>query len=210
MLQGGRNSASKYHWRVWGSAHSVWATLGLPPAHSVYAFLVYTAQAPGCSAGDLSKAGPGLHAHPRSKPFRFSSQVLHKGADSVGPVCCTTLSGDQVRGARALSSWGGMAYRLPRPSCSVSWVRSGSTVSGVLCVSSGELISGCDPPGRCQPSRIPGRLDLQLGACSQFGSGCLLPSWLWLLPACLAASGEGWASLLPGSSPLVFSQSCVL
>ena len=31
-------------------------------------------------------------------------------------------------------------------------------VSGVPCVSSGELISGCDPPGRCQPSRIPGRL----------------------------------------------------
>ena len=31
----------------------------------------------------------------------------------------------------------------------------GSAISGVLCVSSGELISDCDPPGRCQPSRIP-------------------------------------------------------
>ena len=141
--------------------------------------------------------GPGLHAHPRSKPLRFSSQVLHKGADSVGPVCCATLSGDQVLGECALSRWGGTAYRLPRPSCSVSWVRSESTVSGVLCVFSGELISGCDPPGGCQPSRIPGRLDLQLGPCSQFGRGCLLPSWLWLSPTCLPASGEGWASLLP-------------
>ena len=40
-------------------------------AHSVCAFPVYTAQAPGCSARDLSKGGPGLRALPRSKPLRF-------------------------------------------------------------------------------------------------------------------------------------------
>ena len=45
---------------------------GFATIHSACAFLVYTAQAPGCSAGELSKAGPGLHALPRSKPFRFS------------------------------------------------------------------------------------------------------------------------------------------
>ena len=33
---------------------------------------------------------------------------------------------------------------------------------------------------------------------------------LWLLPACLPASGGRWASLLPASSPLVFAQSFVL
>ena len=54
-----------------GSAHSVWATLGLPPTHGVCAFPVYTAQAPGCSARELSEAGPGLHALPRSPPLRF-------------------------------------------------------------------------------------------------------------------------------------------
>ena len=43
---------------------------------------------------------------------------------------------------------------LPGPGHWVSWVRHGSTISGVPCVSSGELISGCDPPGGCQPSRI--------------------------------------------------------
>ena len=53
-----------------GSALSVWATLGLPPL-GVCAFPVYTAQAPGCSAGELSKVGPGLRAHPRSTPLRF-------------------------------------------------------------------------------------------------------------------------------------------
>ena len=30
-------------------------------------------------------------------------------------------------------------------------------ISGVPCVSSGELISDCNPPGGCQLSRIPGR-----------------------------------------------------
>ena len=34
----------------------------------------------------------------------------------------------------------------------------GCPVRGVPCVSSGELISDCNPPGRCQPSRISGRL----------------------------------------------------
>ena len=32
---------------------------GFAPVHSVCAFPVYTAQAPGCSAGELSKVGPG-------------------------------------------------------------------------------------------------------------------------------------------------------
>ena len=44
---------------------------GFAPTHGVCPFLVYTAQAPGCSAGELSEAGPGLHALPRSKLLRF-------------------------------------------------------------------------------------------------------------------------------------------
>ena len=44
---------------------------GFAPAHSVCAFLVYTVQVPGCSAGKLSKAVPGLRALPRSKALRF-------------------------------------------------------------------------------------------------------------------------------------------
>ena len=45
--------------------------IGFAPTHGVCAFPVYTAQAPGCSAGKLSKAGPGLRALPRSKLLRF-------------------------------------------------------------------------------------------------------------------------------------------
>ena len=44
---------------------------GFAPAHGVCAFLIYSAQAPGCSAEELSKVGPGVHALPRSKLFRF-------------------------------------------------------------------------------------------------------------------------------------------
>ena len=55
-----------------GSARSVWTALGLPQLMAVAcAFPVDTAQAPGCSAGKLSKAGPGLRALPRSMPLRF-------------------------------------------------------------------------------------------------------------------------------------------
>ena len=44
---------------------------GFAPAHGMCAFSVYTAQAPGYSVGELSKAGPGLCALERSKPLRL-------------------------------------------------------------------------------------------------------------------------------------------
>ena len=87
------------------------------------------------------------------------SWVLHKGTDSGVHIVLfpgPSRSGDQVLcehtvpGALCLN-------QIPSPGCSVSWVHHKSTISGMLCVSSGELISGFDPPGRCQPSRIPGR-----------------------------------------------------
>ena len=82
--------------------------------------------------------------------------------DSAGHAFCAPLRSKQLRRPGAWKAHtpqvGGASYHLPGPSLSVSWVRSGSAVSGVPCVSSGELISGCNPPGRCQPSRIPGRI----------------------------------------------------
>ena len=43
---------------------------GFAAAHGVCAFPVYTAQASVCSAGELSKVGPGLCVIPRSKLLR--------------------------------------------------------------------------------------------------------------------------------------------
>ena len=70
VLWGGRNTANKYHWHVWGVL-TVSGHTEIAPSHGMCAFPVYTAQAPGCSTGEMSKAGPGLHALPRSKPLRF-------------------------------------------------------------------------------------------------------------------------------------------
>ena len=59
---------------------------GFVPAHGVCAFSVYTAQAPGVSAGELSKAGPGLHALLRSKLLRFRFSGTLQG-HRLGWVC---------------------------------------------------------------------------------------------------------------------------
>ena len=107
---------------------------GFAPAHSVCAFPVYTAQAPDCSAGELPKASPGLRTLPRSTllRFRFSGTPQRH---ILGWAC--VLCPSQVRAAQVMRCLG-------------------STVPRVLCVSSGELISGCDPPVGCQLSSFPG------------------------------------------------------
>ena len=70
-----------------GSPHSVWTTLGLPQFKVVCASWVYTAQAPRCSAGTLSKVGPELSALPRSKLLRFSGTPQgHRPGRAVGFV----------------------------------------------------------------------------------------------------------------------------
>ena len=103
---------------------------------------------------ELSEASPGLYALPRSKLLRFryfgTPQRLR-----LGWACA--LCPSQVRAAqvtRCLACTVPATYHLPCP-CLVFWVYNWHTFTGMPCVSSGELISGCDPPGRCQPSRIP-------------------------------------------------------
>ena len=61
---------------------------GSVPAHGMCAFPVYTAQAPGCSAGELSIVGPGL--------WGSGSWILHKGTDSLGPVFCALPRSEQL------------------------------------------------------------------------------------------------------------------
>ena len=145
-----------------GSARSVWATLGLPHSRRVCF--------PGlhCLGSRLLCRGI-VYGGPRvactSQIYAAHVQVLGysiKAQTQLGlhfvPFLGPSSLGDQVLGECTLPRWGSGSYHLPCPSRSVSWVHSRSTVSGVQCVSSGELISGCDPPGRCQPSRIPERL----------------------------------------------------
>ena len=91
---------------------------GFAPAHSTCAFLVYIAQPPGCSAGELSKAGPGFRALPRSKllRFRFSGTPQRHRFD-----CACVLCPSQVRAAQATRclvsalSPGGMVLLMTSP-----------------------------------------------------------------------------------------------
>jgi len=131
---------------------------GFAPAHGVCAFPVYTAQAVGCCAGNCLMLALGCVHTPGLSRSGSGSWVLHKGADLVGPAFCArprSSSSDQVLGEHSRPQLKAAAYRFPHPSCLVFCVYNGRTFSGVPCVFSGELISGCDPPGRCRPSRIP-------------------------------------------------------
>ena len=136
---------------------------GFAPAHGVCAFPVYTAQAPGCSAGDLSKMGPGLCALPRPKPlrFRFSGTSQRHRLGWVCVLCPFQVQAAQVTRCLASALSPGVAEHLitsPVWLLSFLGVQRGQPLSGVPCVSSGELISGCDPPGGYQLSRFPGKL----------------------------------------------------
>ena len=83
---------------VCGECSQCLSHTGFAPAHSVCAFPVYTAQAPGCSAGELCKVGPGLCTLPRSKPLRFRFLGIPQ-KHKLGWAC--VLCPSQVQAAQA-------------------------------------------------------------------------------------------------------------
>ena len=102
---------------------------------------------------ELSKAGPGLCALPRSTPlrFRFPGTPQRHGLSWACVLCPSQVQAAQV--TRCLTR-----ALLPAGRCVSSSPR--SQPLGFLCaqrkrhlrcagVSSGALISGCDPPDRC-------------------------------------------------------------
>ena len=80
-----------------GSAQSVWTTLGLSQGTAACAFPVYTAQAPGCSAGHDPKQALSFIHFPGLSHSGSGSQVFHKGADLVGPAFCACPRSKQLR-----------------------------------------------------------------------------------------------------------------
>ena len=118
VLQGGRNAANEHHWRVWG-ALAVSGSHRVCPAHSVCAFPVYTAQAPGCSAGSCLRR-PWVAC--ASQIYAAQVQVLGystKARTQLGlrfvPFPGPSSSGDQVLDARALASWAVRLITSPVP-----------------------------------------------------------------------------------------------
>ena len=146
---------------VCGERSQCLGPLGLPPLTACGLALSTLLRLQVALQGTCPKQAMGCMLFPGLSCSGSGSRVLHR--DRLGWAC--VLCPSQVRAARATKSLGstlpqvcGASYHLPHPSPSVSRVRSRSAISGASCVSSGELISGCNPPGGCQLSRIPGRL----------------------------------------------------
>ena len=143
-----------------GSARSVLVTLGLPPLMACVLSQLIRLQV--ALQGNCLKWALHCVHFPGLSRSGSGSRVLLKGADSVGSAFCALPRSKQLRWPGACwahSPQVGRCVLSPLRSQLLSflgtqWERHFS----VLCVSSGELISGCDTPGGCQPSRNPGRL----------------------------------------------------
>ena len=98
---------------------------GFAPARSVCAFLVYTAQAPGCSAGHSPRQALCFMNFPGLNRSGSDSQVLCKGTDSVRCAFCALPRSEQLR-------WPGL---LRAHSISLHWLHRKSFLSllGILC-----------------------------------------------------------------------------
>ena len=161
-----------------GSACSGWATLFATAQGSMY-FL-----GPHCSgsrgiARALSQVSPVYHALPRAKLLRFSAALQEHRPWWAGHFALfpgPSHSGNQVLGECTVP--GGVFYAPPWSQLlSFPGEPWGHSPRCTMCLLRG-VISGCDTPGGCEPSRIPGRCGEQQAACSQFGGRCVL--WVWL------------------------------
>ena len=110
-------------------ALSVSGTLHLPPLMRV-CFPCLHCLASRLLCRELSEAGPGLYALPRSKPLRFrysgSPQRCRLGWACV--LCPSQVQAAQV--TRCLASVVAVTYRLPLPCHLVFWVYNQCTFSG--------------------------------------------------------------------------------
>ena len=156
VLWGGRGTADKCHWRVWGilavfRPHWVCPCSRCVLSLSTLLRLQVALQGAGWSC---------VHFPRLSCSFRFSGTPQRRRL-SWGCILClpgSSSSGNQELDERTLFRCS-VTSPLPSPSLSFRHARSGEP-----CVSSAELISGCDPPGGCQPSRISGSLWLKTGS----------------------------------------------
>ena len=70
---------------------------GFAPAHGLCAFPVYIVQALCCSAENCLRRALGCMHFPILSHSGSGSQVLHKGADSVGPAFCARPRSKKLR-----------------------------------------------------------------------------------------------------------------
>ena len=139
---------------------------GFAPAHGVCAFPVYTAQTLGCSTRNWLRLVLGLvHSKPlRSKPlrFRFSGTRQRQRLDWACVLCPSPVQAAQV--TRCLVSYN---IAAPIPVAQFSGCTTDVPSRCAMCLL-WRVISGCNPPGGCRPSRLLGVL-VSNKACLHFG-----------------------------------------
>ena len=89
---------------------------GSVPAHGACSLPAHTAQALGCSTGNHSWLALGCLHLPGPSRSGSGTQVVLRGADSVGPAFCALPRSEQLRLlslARCLASAIAATYRLP-------------------------------------------------------------------------------------------------
>ena len=112
VLWGGRNTANKYHWHVWGVLAVFWPHWVCPCSWRV-CFPSLHCSGSRLLFGELSVAGPGLHALPRSKPlrFRFLGSPQRRRLRWACVLCLSQVRAAQV--TRCLASMVAATYHLP-------------------------------------------------------------------------------------------------
>ena len=70
---------------------------GFAPAHGVCAFPVYTDQVVGCSAGKYLRPALGCMHFPGLSCLGSGTQVVLRGANSVGPAFCALPRYEKLR-----------------------------------------------------------------------------------------------------------------
>ena len=185
-----------------GSTRSVPATMGLPPLTAC----VLSPSPLLRLQSSLQGVGPKLRALPRPNALRFSFSGTPQRS-RLGWACILCLSHPSSSDSEKLD-------KHTLPGCSAPYSLCGPSLfpvcwSGVSFVSSNDLISGCKPPGGCQPSRISGNLWLETGkpVCSLVGNVISAAMFAPSPPPCLLPSvGDGpvcsqlallWYSLSP-------------
>ena len=96
-LWGGRCTASKYHWRV-GSAHSVWATLGLPSLMACVLSWSTLLRLQVALQGNCLKRALGCVHFPQIQVLRYSTKAQTRLGLCFVPFPGLSSSGDQVLG----------------------------------------------------------------------------------------------------------------
>ena len=150
MLWGGRGTADKSHWRVWGALTVFRPHRVCPRSQQVWFSRLH------CSGSRLLYREQALSCV--RLQFSGTPQKHHLGWACVLCLPRPSSSGSQELEERTLPRCG-----APSPLCGPSLSLCARWL-GAPSVCSGELVSSLGPPGGCQPSRISGSLWLETGS----------------------------------------------